>query len=231
MEQVDQKADVLYEAQGLADMNRSLDRHKPGIPEYSSIYQDSVEGRANELFSYRESQSIDIPSIKPSVVTEKIQDSMTLQSQQLFKSGTPAPLSDTGKKYRFLRHQGHASPIPDSNYTRQLAPEMPLALPIQPRVENGSSYNEELLTDISEKIQVLPNSLKQHTPELSLAPVTGYTPVTASLQIDIAEQPEPGGIEIDEEMNKPDIDVIAEDVYRILKRRLNIERERKLGVF
>jgi hypothetical protein len=46
-----------------------------------------------------------------------------------------------------------------------------------------------------------------------------------------AELPESGDTEIEEDVTKPDIDVIAEDVYRILKRRLSVERERKLGVF
>jgi hypothetical protein len=231
VEQEDRKADVLYETQSMADMSQILNRLHPLIPEYGSNDQDSVEGQANGLISDGESPSTDIPPVQPLAVPENIHDTMTLQSQQLFKSGTPAPLSDIGKKYRFLPGREYIPSAPDSNYTYQLAPEMPLTVPIQAKAERGVADSEELFTDISENIYELPYYRSQRAPELSLAPVIGYTPVMTSSQIARAELPESGGAEIDEDVTKPDIDVIAEDVYRILKRRLSIERERKLGVF
>jgi len=226
IEQEDLKADVLHEAQSIADMSQILNRLHPLIQEYGS-----VEGHTNKLLSYKESPSVDIPPVQPLAVPENIHDTMTLQSQQLFKSGTPAPLSDIGKKYRFLPGREYIPSNPDFNYAYQLASEMPITFPIQLKAERGVADSEELLTYISENIHELPYSRYQRAPELSLAPVTGYTPVMTSSQSARAELPESGDTEIEEDVIKPDIDVIAEDVYRILKRRLSVERERKLGVF
>jgi len=226
-----QKADAPYEALAMADMSQILNRLHPAISEDSSINQDFVEGHPKELFYYRQSPSTDIPPVQPLVDTENIHDTMTLLSKQLFKSETPAPLSDIGKKYRFLRSREYIPSTADFNYGNQPASEMPFTFPIHRKAEHSIADGDNLLADISENINESTYSRRQHTPELSLAPVRGYTPAMTSSQNARADIPESRTIEAEENTTKPDINLIAEDVYRILKRRLSVERERKLGVF
>jgi hypothetical protein len=122
---------------------------------------------------------------------------------------------------------------PAGKYARKQAPELPVASSIVPPVQFGGEPGEDLPSDIYPGIPDMPELAAvryPNAPELALAPVAG-TPKAASRGAGAETQTTEGGEPEGESGAAPDIDAIAEDVYRILKRRLMAERERALGVY
>jgi hypothetical protein len=120
---------------------------------------------------------------------------------------------------------------PGKKYIRQPALEMPLIAPIERETGSGGQPGEEPPANIHTILPEPTASGYPEMPEMALAQVS-VTPATVSSRVDRAETTGPEGSEAtDESVAAPDIDAIARDVYRILKRRLMAERERALGVF
>jgi len=151
---------------------------------------------------------------------------MTLPSLQLFKSSASTPISDRSETYGLPWDQEYSPSAPGYDYTRQPALDLPVASSIQPKAEPGTARSEELLTDIPYNTPEFAYSRSPNVPELALARVSRGSETTVFR----AMEPEMRAEGTAEEETAPDIDAIASDVYRILRRRLISERERTFGV-
>ena len=97
--------------------------------------------------------------------------------------------------------------------------------------ESGAVYREEPQIDISGRADITPELVN---PRIQTALGAGEEQENRAeqeqSQAETATTGNEGREASNEETAKPDVDAIARDVYRVLRRRLIRERERSLGV-
>jgi hypothetical protein len=225
------KADAVYQTEGMTDRNQSSGTLNLVTPEHPGINQGFPRGSINRTLLSRESASFAGSPVAPLAVPIINRHTTILPSQQLFKSEAPASLSDRTEEHGFLYHQEHVTSSPGQKYARKPAPELPVVSSIKQDAKFSGEPGEELLKNMNTTISKSDFTGYSNVPELALTPV-GAASVTAFSPVARAEESGTGGIKQEgESVNAPDIDVIASDVYGILKRRLMAERERALGVY
>jgi len=226
VEPAGQQADITYQTKAITDLSQSSDMFSLAALEHDRTGQGFAEGRGDKPPFYREPSSVAGPPVKPLLVPVSIQRMMTLPSLQLFKSRASTPISDRSETHGFPWDKEYVPSAPGYDYTRQPALELPVASSIQPKAEPGTARSEELLTDIPYTTPEFTYSRTPNVPELALAGVSRGSETTVFR----AEAPEMRTEGPAEEETAPDIDAIASDVYRLLRRRLISERERTFGV-
>ncbi len=139
-----------------------------------------------------------------------------------------------GRIYRSLISRSSSS---GKEYARRQELDLPVVTPVGQGARTGGQPGEELLANMYSTVPELTASPEftvsryASTPELALAPLGGPQAVISS-QVAGVKTPIAEGIEPEKESTTaPDIDAIAHNVYKILKRRLMAERERALGVY
>jgi len=140
-----------------------------------------------------------------------------------------APIDgDEGSGWQYNRHRAPSGP--GYQHAPLPIPGMSADSFIQPERDSGKIFREELQTDFPGRADVMPELVhpgKQVVSEPGIEQIDradeGQRDVAAEPEI---ENRESGG----EETAAQDIDAIARDVYRVLRRRLIRERERSLGV-
>jgi hypothetical protein len=226
IEPAGQQTDVTYQTKAITDLSQSPDMFNLPALELDRASQGFAEGRGDKPPFYGEPFSVAGPPAKPLLVPASIQRMMTLPSLQLFKSSARTPIPDRSETHGFQWGQEYVPTVPGYDYIRQPALELPLASSIQRKAEPGTARSEELLTDIPHTTPEFAYSVSPNVPEPALARVSHGSETTVFR----AMAPETRTEEPTEEESKPDIDAIASDVYRILRRRLISERERTFGV-
>ena len=226
IESAGQQTDVTYQTKAITDLSQSPDILSSSALEHDRTGRGFAEGRGDKSPFYGEPSSVAGPLAKPLLVPASIQRMMTLPSLQLFKSSARTPIPDRSETYGFAWDQEYVPTVPGYDYIRQPAPELPLASSIQRKAEPGTARSEELLTDIPYTTPEFTYSRRPNVPELALARASRGSETTVFRTM----APETRTEGPAEEESKPDIDAIASDVYRILRRRLISERERTFGV-
>ncbi len=218
----DEQASAISQAEGMTDISQKSDTLYPISLEHGSIGRSSMKVRVNKPLLYREPLSFVSPPVPEPPVPEIADHAMTLPYQQLFRARAYAPLSDRGESYRFLKNQEYVTSSPGYKYTGQPRLNLSAVPSIQPEADLSQPGAQELFTNIYNTTPAY--SRNQNAPELALAPVRRAmeTPSQPTLQ----EKQGEGG---SEKVVEPDIDMIAQNVYRVLRRRLVRERERALG--
>jgi len=174
----------------------------------------------------RESSFMTIPPVQQLSVPGSIHRIMASPSQRLFKSKSRSPLSESIEDYGFARDREYMPSASGYDYAREPALEMPTPSLIQPKAESDAAYSQEFLATRYNILPELTYTRSQNVPEVERTPVSrALTEPSRPMAIESGEEESAG------EEAAPDINTIARDVYRILRRRLIIERERALGVF
>jgi len=143
--------------------------------------------------------------------------------------GEPLPGGRVNKSALSMTH------APDRKIVREPAPELPVISPRAPDARYSDGPGEELIANMYPSIPEMTVSRYPNVPDLALAPANGPASTSSSTTSQRAAGTQASGTEEGEPESEtgasPDIDAIARDVYRILKRRLMAERERALGVY
>ena len=161
--------------------------------------------------------------------------------RQYVKSFDYAPPPSRSETYNLLRKEEHKPPQPQYRHTPgdedthhyKNIPHKDIHRPAL-ELQLTSVASQTPSSKITRTNEPLPHVLQrtayygsQPVPELALAPVERQT---EELQSPPPTRQEPKTEDISGETSAPDIDNIALDVYRILRRRLTRERERALGL-
>jgi hypothetical protein len=230
IEPAGQQADITFQTKAITDLSQSSDMLSLPALEPDRTGQGFAEGQGDKPPFYREPFSIAGPPPKPLLVPLSIQRMMTLPYMQLFRSSARTPIPDQRETYGFPWGQEYAPSAPGYDYIRQPALELPVTSSIQPKAEPGAGRREELLTDIPYTTPEFAYSRGPNVPELALARVSHESETTVFRAVPPEKRAEGSAQAAAEEETAPDIDSIASDVYRILRRRLISERERTFGV-
>ncbi len=148
-----------------------------------------------------------------------------MATRQLAKTMYRNGLFNKPENYGLVPSRVYMSVLPDKKYAYQQAPELALTSSSQEKAGSNTVYRKEVLAGTSDIFHELTYSAKQNVPDLALAPINQMP----EIQTQPAES-EPQEAGSNEKVKKEDLENIARDVYHILKRRLNRERERALGV-
>jgi len=216
------KDSIVYRSEDISDVRRDSDTLDPLALEYGGIEQGYIPRRMKKPWLRRESQFINIPPVQPLSVPG-IHRTISSPYQRLFKSRARTPISAGIEDYGFQRDQEYMPSASGYEYGLEPAMEMPVPSIIQPKAEFDAAYSQELLTARRSILPELTYTRSQNLPEPE------PTQVSRALEEpsrSMAIEPEEGA----GEAAAPDINVIARDVYRLLRRRLINERERALGV-
>lgn len=216
------QADVTSQAEDMTGVSRRADKFNLISLEHGSSGQGLIKGLVNKSLLHREPLLFAHRAVQRLPVPESTYRTINLPYQQLFRSEAYAFPPFTRESYGLSENRQYVTSYPDYKYSHQPALDLPVASSIQPKVGSSPADAEELFTDTSNSMPAF--SGNQNMSGLALSPVrraieTPSQPVT----------PEQRSEEAGEKVAAPDIDTIARDVYRILKRRLVSERERTLG--
>ncbi len=216
------QAGVISQAEGMTGVSQRADKLNLISLEHSSSDQGLIKGLVNKSLLHRGPLLFARRPVQELPVQESTYRMINLPYPQLFRSEAYASPSYRRESYGLLENRQYVTSSPDYMYSHQPALDLPVVSSIQSSVESSSADSEELFTDISNAMPAF--SRNQNMPELALSPVRRAIETPSQSVI-----PEPRSEAAGEKVTTLDIDTIARDVYRILKRRLVSERERTLG--
>ncbi len=217
--------DSIYQTERVVGDNQGKASYYPSITKYGRIGLSLTRGKIiNPLFS---SQPASVAGLTTQLSPEyeSIHHAVNLATRRFTKAMHRNGLFNKTENYGLVPSRVYMSVLPDKKYAYQQAPELALTSSSQEKAGSNTVYRKEVLAGTSDIFHELTYSAKQNVPDLAPAPINQMP--------DIQTQPaesEPQEAGSNEKVKKEDLENIARDVYHILKRRLNRERERALGV-
>ncbi|HUU64830.1 MAG TPA: hypothetical protein VMW37_01840, partial [Dehalococcoidales bacterium] len=221
--QVRPEAEVTHVPEDVANLVLSPDTLNLVTPEHGRIDLGFTKEYAEKPLFYREPTSIAGSAIQPPLM-KSISRTITLPSQQLFKSAAYVPLSAKSENYGLLRNREPVPSSPGYEYAHQPALELPVASSARPKADFNVAHSEELFRHMADTVPQLTYSGNHNVTELALVPAGRVPETKLSLQ---PEAPEPRGEKREEEEAAPDVRALAREIYPLIKRMIMVERERR----
>ena len=217
-----------YEAMHIPeDTNKSIyDHEKTNIvaPKQDRIDEGPVKINLSTQLSNLRTHVADIPNIRtyPSIGT--ISSQIAPISQRILKTTGYMSSSETNENDVVLQDTGNILASPSYRHTSQQLQNLPVVSPARPKTDPWPAHPEELFRTMSDTLPDMTRPKSYTTPNLALVP-TVMTAERASADQTIVNRQQ---IEnTNDQVAAPNIRIIADKVYALLRQELKIERERE----
>ncbi len=225
---VRQEADITHIPEAVANFSLNPDMPNLVTPKPSSIDRGFTKGYDEKPLLYRQPLPISGSATEPPPLIESIPHTITLPSQQLFRSAAYVPLSDKSENYSSLQNRENLPSSPSYKDANQATLELPVASSAQPKAEFSVARSEELVRQTSDTVSRLTyarnNGTNNGMPELVLAPIARAAETSEPPQ---TTTPEPLVEESGNQEPELDITALAREIYPLIKRMVMVERERR----
>jgi hypothetical protein len=145
-------------------------------------------------------------------------------SQRVLRSKINKPSSETNEKGFDIRDTENVSSYLGYWQSNQQSLNLPVVSTLLPKVDPGLDHSEDLYRTVSEKLPEMTRPRAYTAPDLALVPAArAAEPASAGQTIINQQQIE----NRNDQAAAPNIRIIADQVYALLRRELKIERERE----